>query len=693
MKFDLHLNKGIPRISLIQYLYFIIAFTASLNLQAETLQQNGLSVYIEESPTWVDYHEYQAATKIPRGNILYHLYDQQGYGGNPLERYTRIVKEAVNASGLENASQIEITFNPSFQKLTLHSATVYRDGKTIYTLNKDDIKLFSKESELDSKILSGLATSLILVPSTQIGDVIDFSYSIKGSNPVFSNKISTSFDLGWSIPLAYARVRFVAPDDKKIAYKTHATELSPTIRESTLGTTYEWILDNPKPIFNEQQYPYGYDRYPYVSLSEYKSWKDVVNQQKKLYQFDDLPKNLLSELSPIKSLTTSDEKIVASLRFVQEKIRYLGLEYGENAFKPRPIDEVWKNRRGDCKEKTQLLVAILRYFGFDAHPALVNTSYREGVSKVLPAPNRFNHVITHVRLENRSVWLDPTINPQYGSLDDITYNSYGYALILKDSEKSLTSMPNNRADNFQTFITEEISITDYTAPVRLKVTTKYKGRSAERIKSKFENSHIEKIQHEFSQFYSKSYGKVVHTKPINFEFNSTDNEFRIEESYIIDNFFNTETEKVEFNLSAHLVSDYIYTPEYGNRVTPLYIGRPKHIKHQIKIHFPLSELNSNIDTNHKIENDNIHFEFNNIVLPRTYILDFHLHVKDSIVSPSNINQTLTDFKSINNIGFQSFSFKPNSAFVDPIMNKLIHSTLTKSVKHGMISKSSTKGFK
>ena len=60
-----------------------------------------------------------------------------------------------------------------------------------------------------------------------------------------------------------------------------------------------------------------------------------------------------------------------ALQFVQNKIRYVSLSFGSNAYHPHHPDEVLQNRYGDCKDKSLLLLSLLRAAGIQAWPALV----------------------------------------------------------------------------------------------------------------------------------------------------------------------------------------------------------------------------------------------------------------------------------------------------------------------------------
>ena len=636
-------------------------------------KQNGFEATLSPTPAWVELvqPEMTQQKSFQAGNVSYLLFDQQSLVADRPHHFYRIIKRANNASGLESASKLQVAYNPAFQTLMLHSANVYRDGELVYSLSEQDIKLFSNEDELEKEMLTGRASALVLLPGTRTGDVIDVQYSLVGANPIFGPRYSATFDLGWSVPLTLGRVRIVSPNSRTLNYKTLGADLVPVVNKGETETEWVWTLENPAPIYDEEQYPYGYDRYPYVAVSEYQAWSDVVAQQLPLYQDRTLPKDLLRIINKKLVNLPVEEQVLEALKLVQGDVRYLGLEYGVNAFKPHSPAQVWKDRRGDCKDKTLLLMSILDRLGIEAHPALVNTQYREGLRKTIPAPNRFDHVITHVMVNNQSYWLDPTNSPQSGDLENIGYHSYDRALLLKAGQDALTEMPLEAPENNRTLIQEEITISDYTAPVLLKVTSTFEGKSAEQLKAKFEHDHIEKIEREYIQFYEKQFGQILKAERLNVDYDSRLNRFTIVESYVVDQFFKRKTEKVNFDIAATSIKEYLHVPKAQNRNTPFYLGRPKTIQHQVKIHFPKEELSSQGDVSTVIETEDFTFRFDNLVMPYTYLLNYEFEVKDWVVDAEVANRTIEELNRTYQLIYRSFTYAPDSAFVDDLVGSLM----------------------
>ncbi|MCW1926092.1 DUF3857 domain-containing protein [Luteolibacter arcticus] len=99
---------------------------------------------------------------------------------------------------------------------------------------------------------------------------------------------------------------------------------------------------------------------------------------------------------------------------VANDIRYEGLEFGVSGLQPYTCGTVWKNQYGDCKDKANLLVAMLRHRGVPAKVVLVNTDDAGVVHRDIPDFRHFNHAIAVAELPAegggvQQVFCDATI--------------------------------------------------------------------------------------------------------------------------------------------------------------------------------------------------------------------------------------------------------------------------------------------
>jgi hypothetical protein len=94
----------------------------------------------------------------------------------------------VNNVGVQNASEINISFDPAYETISFHFIRIIRNGEIINKYKEKEIKVIQREDNLESKIYDGSLTAYLSLSDIRLGDIIEYSYTIKGRNPIFNNK-------------------------------------------------------------------------------------------------------------------------------------------------------------------------------------------------------------------------------------------------------------------------------------------------------------------------------------------------------------------------------------------------------------------------------------------------------------------------------------------------------------------------
>src|SRR5262245_29020255 len=77
------------------------------------------------------------------------------------ERYWRTVKQFNNQGGVQDGSSLQFSFDPSYQRLTIHEVLIRRGTNTFDRLNKDKIKLIQQERDLERHIYNGTLSAIL----------------------------------------------------------------------------------------------------------------------------------------------------------------------------------------------------------------------------------------------------------------------------------------------------------------------------------------------------------------------------------------------------------------------------------------------------------------------------------------------------------------------------------------------------
>src|SRR4051812_19154438 len=102
------------------------------------------NVRVTAGPAWL-YKNAVLSGKAPAANTIGNGYylelaDQQV---NLLNNtvYTHIIRHIVNTSGVQNASEVSVTFSPSFQQALFHKVAIIRNGVEIDQLKANPVKV------------------------------------------------------------------------------------------------------------------------------------------------------------------------------------------------------------------------------------------------------------------------------------------------------------------------------------------------------------------------------------------------------------------------------------------------------------------------------------------------------------------------------------------------------------------------
>ncbi len=137
---------------------------------------------------------------------------------------------------------------------------------------------------------------------------------------------------------------------------------------------------------------------------------------------------------------TRRQKVAAIYRHVERNIRYLGVEFGIGAYQPRPPESTLAQGRGDCKDMTALMVALLAALDIEAHPALTKPRGQGVFDPGHPSPGQFSHVLLYVPDPDGDLWLDATAG--LGTLDAVPAALRGrHALIIDGEGGDLVRIP------------------------------------------------------------------------------------------------------------------------------------------------------------------------------------------------------------------------------------------------------------
>ncbi len=610
-------------------------------------------------PAWLytirpDLHKSPAREDISNG-YYYQLYDFQSNLTCNTE-YTHYIRTIVNESGVQNGSEVSVTFAPQFQQVVFHRITIIRDGAVLDRLQLNNIKVVQEETDADEFQYNGLKRAFLTLKDVRKGDQIDVAFSVVGFNPVFDNRYSDDFSFSMATAVCNYYRTIITTPTRPLHILTLNKAPGPTQLHQGNLLLYTW--ENP-PLSStepESDAPSWYNTYPTVYVTEYASWQEVVNWGLTTFNHYHypLPAGLQQKIVEWRTQSKGDKDQFASLaiRFVQNEVRYLGLEVGANTHRPHPPAEVFTQRFGDCKDKALLLSTILQQEGIPAYSALISTDTRSQLITVAPSPEAFDHVIVAIRQPAGNYqFIDPTISSQRGRLADLYVPAYGYSLVLREGETGLSPVTPGRINDYA--ITETLD-TRYYDTSWFSVTSIYTGGAADNIRSMYAETSQKDLEQNYRKYYGTLFQDIRPQGRITYSEDSDKNIVTVRKHYAVAQLWNTDKSgKRSFEFRSKILEQNIPDPKDAADNAPLSLKFPFNVHYTLDLALP-DDWDFGGGELH-IHNDSYQFDF----IPETHGSNMTLHytfktLRDNIPA-SAIHQYKSDYKSISDkISFQLY---------------------------------------
>lgn len=547
---------------------------------------------IGPEPLWVDIASIPARPQFQPpepGETTRHLLVDEQVHAKREEYFTRRVYEVLDETGVQENSTISVLFQPDFQTLILHHVQVWRGAEAREQLDPKAVRLVERESDASGNIYRGEARAFLVLSDIRIGDRIEYSYTIRGRNPVLQHRYAGGFLTGWTVPLAHLRFRLIWPEGRRLNWRAVTKEVAPQVQPHPDGTEMIWSLTNQPSVKVERNTPSWYPILPWVQLSDFQSWSEVAAWAAELFpENPNLPPALEASIADWIQLPTGADRAQAALQFVQNEIRYVGIEIGVNSHQPADPLTVLTRRFGDCKDMTQLLISILNRLGLRARPLLVNSAAEGTITNWWPSPYAFNHAVVLAELGSDRWLLDPTLAYQRGPLTNRFVPRFGAGLIAARSSTQLEILPDPEYGTLDTRIVEEFRVGAPGESSELVVTTRSSGLAAEIVRAQFAVIPRAEMESSLRDFYLRQYKGLEATQPVEFQDLTNQNRTITIERYGIPELW-TRTDpanpwKALFFPST--LSTLFALPDPIRRQSPLAIVHPRRIEVSTRLELP-----------------------------------------------------------------------------------------------------------
>jgi transglutaminase-like putative cysteine protease len=403
--------------------------------------KNTAPPYDKEVPAVV-LHNDQAVNVSADGTMTVTTY----YAVKLLNRNGRAVADAA-AGYLQSASKVK----------EIRGWLMRPDG-TVKFFGKD--KVLDQISDPDDIYNEYRVKTIDASQDADVGSIFGYETTVE-EKPLFAQD---SFSFQHRLPTLYSRYTLNLPTGwQATGVAFNAADLKPTVT----GARYVWELRDLAPIKPEPDGLSISNLAPRIAVSyfltvgtanTYESWRDVSKWYTELsassLTMDDAIAGKARDLTA--DAKTEIERIRLIAEYVQG-LRYISLDLGVargGGHRPRPANLVLERGYGDCKDKANLMRAMLKALKIESHLVLIYSGDPTFVKAEWASPRQFNHCIIAVRVGPDTI--APTVvdheklgrlmifdaTDPYTQVGDLPEHEQGsYALVAAGAEGELVKMP------------------------------------------------------------------------------------------------------------------------------------------------------------------------------------------------------------------------------------------------------------
>jgi hypothetical protein len=408
------------------------------------------------TPDWVRNLAQQPAKHYPDNVDAVKLLDEQETtvrDSGEIIAHQRVVYRILRPEGKDYATH-DLVYDSETKVNYLHGWSITAKGQEYEGKDKDTF-----ERNLSSyDVFSDIKERMLALPGGDVGTIVAFEYEQKKRPYLYHDR--------WSfqtiIPVERTTYTLHLPSNWEFrAGWEHHPEVQPAVQNGT----YSWQLsDVPRIELETHEPPYralaGYMIVTFFSEkihNSYSSWADIGKWYSQLTADSRQPTPALQQkvqelapgnLSPL-------ARIEALARFAQRDIRYASIKMGIGGFKPHAAGEIFAHRYGDCKDKANVLAAMLAQININSFYMPIHDD--RGIFTQDSPPNHlFNHVILAIQLPDaikesfpavfthpklgRLLIFDPTNEfVPFGQLP--AYEQDSYALLVTENSGELIHLP------------------------------------------------------------------------------------------------------------------------------------------------------------------------------------------------------------------------------------------------------------
>ncbi|MBC7901425.1 MAG: DUF3857 domain-containing transglutaminase family protein, partial [Saprospiraceae bacterium] len=399
-----------------KYLKRNLIFLPALLFAVVVLLGPAADSYAADAPPWL---QQAAAAKFPayeKDVTAVVLHKEQHVtldSGGKLITVEKYAVKILTREGRREASGVAFYLS-NFSQVREMEGWLIAPGGSVKSFGKKEI--IDRISDTDDIYDEGRIKILDASSDADIGYIFGYTVTTEDRPLFYQDKWAFQDEL----PTLFSRYTLSVPDGWKATSLTfNRADVVPQVS----GNAYTWELRDLPPIPYEPMSPSFVNIAPRLAVNYapltgsqgvnrvFADWLDVSKWATTLYDpqviIDD---SVAGKARDLTAAAKTEQEIIQAIGSFVQNLQYISIDIGVgygNGMKPRASNTVLNRGYGDCKDKANLMRAMLKSLKIEAYPVIIYSGDPNYVRREWASPGQFNHCIIAIRVSPATV--GPTV--------------------------------------------------------------------------------------------------------------------------------------------------------------------------------------------------------------------------------------------------------------------------------------------
>lgn len=392
-------------------LFIILLLTAILTADNPAHSANGKAAVLDEE-TLDLVRNAPAPVDLPGMSVAYLLMEEKDTLKEDFTAIYRIhiVWKILNKQAMPSG-EVSIPFNSNESTLEIDLARTILPDNTVVNVAAENIREVTPYSGFP--MYTSLKLKQFSMPAMEVGSVLEYKATLKFFKPVMPGYFYSYWSFPAGSPVKLSTFKIDIPVSIKAAYLARNTAIAPKIIEHGGRRIYTWTARDIfiGGIYEPYLPPYN-EVCPNAVFVTSKGWGEIAKWFYDMAEPQMAPSDGMKEFvsKAMKSSGGDPEKVKKDLyNFVSGDIRYVAMSLKSSDYQPHKVADIFRDKYGDCKDKSALLISLYRLAGIEADFALLRTRQDGSINPDFPTLD-FTHCIVALPKEGGGyLFLDPTL--------------------------------------------------------------------------------------------------------------------------------------------------------------------------------------------------------------------------------------------------------------------------------------------